>query len=175
MNSAELVEFVYQRTGGEKNARMSRPMILALGTLALKDLAQTLIDSNSELAKKLIVQLTNQSWSASQFNAPANMLFYKQKKTTRMDFSGVLAYQVEDRDKLEMGGNLVNVYYALEGKTFYIANPAGTSGSNLNLRYYKIPDLADIDTELRNIFIELVLVRMIPQERGQQQISGESK
>lgn len=177
MTANELLEFVYQRLGGEKNTRMSRPMIIAIGQLALKDLAQTLLDTNSELSKKLIAELTNQTWSSSKFDAPSNMLFYRQKDTTKIDIGGTLAFQVEDRDKLEMGANLGNIYYALEGKTFFISHPSLTGGSNLNIRYYKIPELANVDSELRNIYIELVLARLVPQQRTpqQQQIDGKQK
>lgn len=172
LTNASLLQYVYAHLGGsEKDSGIIEPLIIAMAELAYADLAQMLLDTDSELAKKLITSVANQTWSSSSFAAPTNMLFYKQKKTTRMDFGGTLAYQVEDRDKLDLvaAAGISNTYYALEGKTFYIKSPAGTtSGTNLNLRYYKIPTVSDIDDDLRNIFLEILIRRLVPQSTPKQ-------
>lgn len=165
MTNAQLLEYVFSQIGTERDTGMIKPMILAVANLAYRDLAQFLLDNDSELAKKLIASAANQTWANSSFSAPTDMLFHKQKETTRIDFGGILAFQIEDRDALDMVSSLNNHYYALEGKTFYIKHSAGTtSGTNLNIRYYKIPVVTDIDDDLRNVFLELLITRLVPKK-----------
>lgn len=168
LTNATLLQYVYAHLGGsEKDSGIMEPLIIAMAELAYADLAQMLLDTDSELAKKLVTTSVNNSWSSSSFAAPTNMLFYKQKKTTRMTIAGTLAHQVEDRDKLDLvaAAGISNTYYALEGKTFYIKSPAGTTSgtTNLDLKYYKIPAVTDIDDDLRNIFLEILIRRLVPQ------------
>lgn len=166
MTDEEIIGYVQAHIGGEKKTKIVKPLILAMAELAYKDLAMFLIESNSEFANKLITSAVNQTWSSSQFTAPSNMLFHRQIETTRIDFNGTLAHQVSDRDALDMAGTLSNIYYALEGKTFYIKNPSATSGSTLNIRYYKIPENSDIDDELRNTFLEILMQRLYGQKQA---------
>lgn len=163
MTNAELFDYVFAKTGMVKNTALAQPLILANANLALRELAYFLIETDSELAKKLITSVANQTWASSSFALPSDFLYHKQKKTTRMDLGGTLAFQVEDRDKLDMSTGLTNHYYAIEGTTMYIKHSAGTVGaSNLNLRYYKIPALSAIDAELRDIFLDMVVRRIMP-------------
>lgn len=163
MTNQELIQYVEQRLNTQTDTVFVRPVILAVATLALTDLARVLIDTDSELSGKLIVSLTNQSWSNSSFAVPANMLLHKQIETTKMYFGTTPAYQVKDRDKLDLTpSTLGNIYYALYGKTFYIDHTSTTSGSDLNISYYKVPTISDIDAELTNLFIDLVIARLVP-------------
>src|SRR6476661_7043913 len=114
MTDVEIFSYVYAQIGSEKDTGIIRPVVIAMAGLVYEDLARWLLDNNSEMAKKLVVTLSNQTWTASSFAAPTNMLFYKQKETTRIDFGGTLAFQLEDRDKMEMAYGLTNHYYALE-------------------------------------------------------------
>lgn len=167
--NAELLARVYSIIGSERDTSIFRPMVLAMATLAYKELAIHLIDTDSEQAKKLVTSVANQVWASNQFSAPADMLFHKQSKHTRMDFGGTLAFQVKDRDTLTMigtastGADLGNHYYALEGKTFFIRHESGVTGaSNLNLQYYKIPTISDIDSELMNTLLEILIPKLMP-------------
>ncbi len=162
MTNQELIQYVEQRLNTQTDTVFVRPVILAVATLALTDLARVLIDTDSELSGKLVVSLTNQSWSASSFAVPSNMLLHKQMETTKIYFGTTPAYQVKDRDKLDLTIGLGNIYYALYGKTFYIKHTSTTSGSDLNISYYKIPAISDIDAELTNLFIDLVIARLVP-------------
>ena len=169
MTETELLQRIYSHTGGEEKSKLYKPLVIAQLDLALTDLARYLIDMDSELAKKLITSVANQSWSSSSFSAPSNMLFHGQKPVVRLDLGGTLAFQVSDRDKLDMVTGMANIYYALEGKTFYIKHPsATTSGNNLNLRYYKIPAIADIDEEMTNLLVTLLLQRLGLTQSNQQ-------
>lgn len=164
MTDTELIQYVELRIGGgEHRTGIMRAMILAVSVLALADLAKLLISSSDSLSEKLTVSLTNQTWANSTFPAPSNMLFFGQKDSTRLSIGNTLAYQVKDRKKLDMSSGQTNIYYALDGKTFYIKSSTATSGNDLNISYYKIPTLADIDEELRNVFIDLVVSRLVPQ------------
>lgn len=134
-----------------------------MATIAFSDLAKFLVENHTDLAKKLITSVSNQSWSNSSFSAPTDMLFHLEKPVIRLDLGGTLCHQLKDRDKLDMiGTTLTNTYYALEGKTFYIkhATSGTTSGNNLNLRYYKIPAITDIDEELTPIFLDILFSRL---------------
>lgn len=167
LTNTQIIQWIYSKLGSEKDSGIIEPLIIAVADLAYYDLAKFLLDNDSEMAKKLAKSITNQSWSSSKFSAPTDMLFYKQIKTTRLDFGGTLAFQIKDRDKLDMITGVSNHYYALEGKIFYIRHSSGTiSGSNLNMTYYKIPNKDDIDDELRNIFLELLLTRLVPQTQN---------
>jgi hypothetical protein len=160
---AQLLQRVYSHIGAETESGFVKPMVLAMAKLAFKDLAHLLIDSDSELAKKLVKTLSGQTWASSAFEAPSDMVFHKQKKTTRIDLAGALAHQVEDRKKLDLLSTSVNHYYALEGKTFYIRHATGVTGaSTLRITYYKIPVIADIDDELMNTLVELIIRRLMP-------------
>lgn len=163
----ELLARVYSIIGSERDTNIFRPMVLAMATLAYRDLAILLIDTDSEQAKKLVTTAANQVWASSQFAAPTNMLFHKQHETTRIDLGGTLAFQVKDRDTLNMlpadAVKISNHYYALEGKTFFIKHSAGTTGAaNLNITYYKIPAIADIDAELMNLLLTVLIPKLSP-------------
>lgn len=161
MTELELFQRIYSHTGGEEKSRLFKPIIKAQADLALTDLARYLLDTDHELAKKLVTSVANQSFADLTFSAPSNMLFHGQKSVIRLDLGGTLAYQVSDRDKLDMLSGMSNVYYALEGKTFYIKHPTPeTISNNLNLRYYKVPAITDIDTELTPLLITLLLQRL---------------
>ena len=162
MTESELFQRIYSHTGGEEKSRLFKPIIKAQADLALTDLAQYLLDTDHELAKKLITSVANQSFADLTFSAPSNMLFHGQKSVIRLDLGGTLAYQVSDRDKLDMMSGMNNCYYALEGKTFYIKHPTPDTipRNNLNLRYYKIPVILDIDAELTPMLITFLLQRL---------------
>lgn len=163
MTNSELLQKVYIHVGAEEETGLVEPVVLAMADLAYIDLARFLIDTDAELAKKLIADTVNQNWSGSKFDAPEAMLFHVQKPVLRLEISGELAYQVQDRDKLNMlSDTLTNTYYSLEGKTFYIRHKSGTTSGtgNLSLRYYKIPTVTDIDEELAPIFLELLFNRL---------------
>ena len=168
MTNTQLLQRIYAHIGNEEKSGIVEPVVLAMAALAYIDLARFLIDNDHELAKKLITSVANQTWATSSFSAPADMLFHIQKKVIRLDLGGVLAYQVEDRDKLDMiSATLTNHYYALEGKTFYLKHASGTaSGTNLNLRYYKVPTVTDIDDELTTIFLDFVFQRIATVKRS---------
>lgn len=164
LTEAKMIEHVYLEIGGEERSGILKPMIVATSRLALSDYAKFILDTNPELAKKLIVELEFQSWSDSYFQAPYDMLFYKQMETTRLDLGGVLCYQVADRDKLSMLGATSNHYYALEGIKFFIKHAGGdTSGSNLNLKYYAIPTVDSIDDEMMPVFLAILMDRIMRQ------------
>lgn len=165
MTNLELIQYVEQRLDTQTDTVFVRPVILAVSTLALADLARILIDTDSELSGKLVVTLSNQTWANSSFAIPSNMLLHKQLETTKMYFGTTPAYQLKDRDKIDLSSTLGNIYYALYGKTFYIKHTSTTSGNDLNISYYKIPTLADIDEELRNLFIDLVIARLTPSSK----------
>lgn len=159
----ELLARVYSIIGSERDSSMAKPVVLAMATLAYRDLAVQLIETDSEQVKKLVKTSTNQTWASSAFSAPSDMLFHKQIKSTRIDLGGTLAHQVRDRDTLDMITGQSNHYYALEGKTFYIKHSAGTTGaSNLNITYYKIPAITDIDAELMNMLLQILIPRLLP-------------
>ena len=161
MTEEQLFQRIYSHTGGEEKSRLFKPIIKAQADLALTDLARYLLDTDHELSKKLVTSVANQSFADLTFSAPSNMLFHGQKSVIRLDLGGVLAYQVSDRDKLDMLTGMSNVYYALEGKTFYIKHPTPEAiANNLNLRYYKVPAIADIDTELTPMFLTLIMQRL---------------
>lgn len=256
MTNAEILQRVYIHLGSEEQTGLVEPIVLAMADLAYIDLARFLIDTDAELAKKLIKQVSDQTWgttaptiayssadsgtgvitvtntnltllngmrvnisgtagggalsasttyfvrdatstgiklsatlggpaltgftgsgtitilnTSSTFEAPADMLFHVQKPVLRLEIGGQLAFQLQDRDKLNMlGSALTNIYYALEGKTFFIrhftindgnVNTADvTSGSNLSLRYYRVPTAADIDDELAPIFLDMLFKRL---------------
>jgi len=165
MTNADLIAYVEAHLGGYNKSGIVRPMITAMANLAFKDLAYMLLDTDSELAKKLVVTLTGQSWSSSSFSAPSNMLFHKQKQTSKISIGGALVFQVTDRDRMDMAYQVGNHYCVLEGKTFYIKHSAGTTnGNNLDITYYKIPAISDIDDELRNQFLAILMARLIPQQ-----------
>lgn len=167
LTNAQILQWIYSRIGSERDSGIVEPLIIAVADLAYTDLAKFLIDSNSEMSRKLVKIVTNQTWATSKFLAPTDMLFYRQIDTTRLDIAGTLAFQLKDRDKLEMISAMANHYYALEGKYFYIKHSSGTTGaSNLNLTYYKIPTKDDIDDELRNLFLEILLGRLIPPQQN---------
>jgi hypothetical protein len=156
----ELLARVYSILGPDRDTSIMKPLVLAMATLAYRELAIRLIDTDSELAKKLITSAVNQAWATSQFSAPANMLFHNQRKTTRIVIDTDLAYQVKDRDTLGLlnttsGSGII--YYALEGKTFFISHPSAVNGNDLNITYYKIPTIADIDSELMNPLLEILI------------------
>lgn len=162
MTSSELLDYIKTFFRGQESKLPSDPLILAMANLCLEELVITILNTNPELAKKFGKTLTNQTWSFSRFNAPNDMLFTNQFDTTRIDFNGNLAYQIRDRKFLDMVGTLGNHFYALEGKTFFINHSSGdTSGNTLNIFYYRIPDLDDIDEELRGIFLKLVLQKIL--------------
>lgn len=162
MTNEQLLQRVYIHVGSEEQTGLVEPMVLAMADLAYIDLARFLIDTDQELAKKLINQVTSQTWTNSTFSAPSDMLFHVQKPVLRLELGSDLCFQVQDRDKLNMiGTTLDNTYYALEGKTFYIKHKSGTSsGTNLNLRYYKVPTVSDIDDELTPLFLDLLFRRL---------------
>lgn len=163
MTNDQLLQKVYIHFGSEEQTGLVEPIVLAMANLTLIDLAKFLIDTDVELAKKLIAEVTSQSWSDSKFTAPTDMLFHVQKPVLRLQLGTELCYQVHDRDKLNMiGSTLNNTYYALEGNKFYLRHKtAGTvSGSNLALSYYKVPTLQDIDDELTPIFLDLLFKRL---------------
>lgn len=168
MTNDEILQRVYIHLGSQEKTGLVEPVVLAMADLAYIDLARFLVDNDAELAKKLIKEVTAQSWGtnpnpSSAFNAPSDMLFHIQKPVIRLQLGTELCYQVQDRDKLNMlAGTYGNNYYALEGKTFYIKhkNPATTSGNDLVLRYYKVPTKDEIDNELTPIFLDLLFRRL---------------
>lgn len=161
MTNEQILQRVYIHFGSEEQTGLVEPLVLAMADLAYIDLARLLIDTDAELAKKLITDATSQSWSSSKFNAPSDMLFHVQKPVLRMEIGSELAYQVQDRDKLDMiAGTMNNHYYSLEGKTFYIKHKSGTTSGTLNLRYYKVPTNTLIDDELTPIFLDLLFKRL---------------
>lgn len=168
MTDAEILQYVYSQIGGERKSGVLKPILLAIAELAYDDLADYLIKSEPDKAKKLITSVANQAWLNSEFSAPSDMLLNNQKAVVRLDIGGDICYQLKDRDKLDFltGTTAEEVsknYCALEGKTFYIrvAGGATTSGNDLNLRYYKTPVAADIDDELRKPFLELLMQRVL--------------
>lgn len=177
LTNNEILAWVYGHIGGERESGVIKPMVLAMATLAYKDLAHYLIDTDSEQAKKLVKTLSSQTWTNSAYSAPSDMLFHKQMDTTKMSIGTTMAFQVKDRDKLDMATGVSNIYYALEGKTFYIKHPSLTTSSTLSITYYKIPTKDDIDDELRNLFLELLLRRLVPQAptKAVPNPNGESK
>jgi len=162
MTEQELLQRVYAHIGNEEKSGLVEPVVLAMADLAFIDLAKLLIENKPSLAKKLISSVANQTWASSSFSAPTDMLYNMEKTVIRLDLGGTLCHQLEDRDKLDMiGTTLSNHYYALEGKTFYIKHASGTaSGSNLNLRYYKVPTVTDVDDELTTIFLDILFTRL---------------
>jgi hypothetical protein len=164
MTNAELLQWVYLKTGSEKDSRILEPVVIAVANLVYPELARFLIDHDPEMAKKLITILSNQTWVSNRIAVPTDMILHKQKDTTRLTISGTLAYQVDDRDKLDLMSGLDNIYYALEGTYFYIkhTNVLTVGGSNLGLSYYRIPTVTDIDDDLRPIFLDLLINRLVP-------------
>lgn len=163
MTNEQILQRVYIHFGSEEQTGLVEPMVLAMADLAYIDLARMLIDTDAELAKKLISETASQNWTNSIFPAPNDMLFHVQKPVLRLEIGGELAFQLQDRDKLNMiGSTLGNHYYALEGKTFYIKHKSGTTSGtgNLTLRYYKVPTNTLIDDELTPLFLDLLFQRL---------------
>lgn len=158
----ELLARVYSIIGSERDTAIMRPMVLAMATLAFRELAINLIDADSEMAKKLSKTLSNQTWHDSQFDTPADMLFHKWRESIHLDINGVTQYPVQERNTLTLISGQTNGYYALEGTTFYLNPSSGTGGANLNITYYKIPTISDIDAELMNPLLEILIPKLIP-------------
>lgn len=141
--------------------------------VALADMAMMLIDEKNDKAEKFRKQLANQTWASSEFAMPADMLGHKQKQNSvlTLTVSSVKepVFQVDDWQKLLLlpsSVTLGNHYCTLENGKFLIREKAGgTSGTNLNVNYYRTPTIDDVDEELQPILVANLL-KYMPKSNG---------
>jgi hypothetical protein len=167
LTDAKVIQYCYAHLGiTKRESGLIEPLILAMAQLTLYDLAKFLVDNDSEAAKNLMTSTAAQPWSASKVDAPADMLYHRQRESTRIEIAGTLLYQIEDKKKLDLlTTGLTNSYYALEGKSFFIKHSSGTtSGANPTIKYLKIPVITDIVDELTNLYLELLFQRLVPSQ-----------
>lgn len=161
MTNAELIQQIYLHIGGEQKTGIIKPMIEAMAELSFRDLAIKVVETDAELAKKLQTTATG-SYTGSQFTVPTDMLYYdKQKPITALYVDSVVAFQINDKRKFDLLSTTVsNNYFAIDGRDVIVKKAGGGSTGNYSFDYYKIPVIADIDDDLRNLFLECVLTRL---------------
>lgn len=162
MTNTQLLQKVYIHLGTEEETGLVEPVILAMANTALIDTARYVIDTDPQLAKRFIATSAGLSISSSSVSAPADMIYHTQKGVVRVEApAGTLAYQVQDRDKLNMmDASAVNNYYALQGTTFYFKLKSSSPPTTCDIIYYKIPLLNQMTQELEPIFLDLLFKRL---------------
>ena len=140
--------------------------------VGLADMATLLIDENNDKAENFRKQLTGQTWTSGAFAIPADLLLHKQKENTilTLTVSSVKEpiFQVDDWQKillLPSTTTLGNHYCTLENGTYYIREKSGsTSGTNLNINYYRVPTIDDVTEELEPILVATLLKYIQPKK-----------
>lgn len=161
MTNDEIIQQVYAHIGGEEKSKIIKPVIIAMADLAYRDLAIKVAMEQPELAKKLQDTATG-SYTGGSFTVPTDMLYYDaQKPVTNLYVDDDPAFQVADKRKFNLiTSTMTNHYFAIDGRTVTVRKADGASTGNYSLEYYKIPVNSDIDDDLRNIFLELLLLRL---------------
>lgn len=136
------------------------------------DVLSDLIDANSKKINKFRKSLTSQSWSSSEFSAPTDMFYNKAKFAMNMYIGGNPVYFLEDRHKLKdiSGFTRTKHYCAFKGgDKFDILHASGTSsGSDLDIDYFRTPAIADFDEELEGMLIVKLTEKLSMRKSGSQ-------
>jgi hypothetical protein len=176
MTNDEVIDFVYAHSGGERASQLLKPVIVAMIDLACRDVAEHIVDEDIDLMRKLQTTATN-TFVASQFNAPSDMLFHGKKKTSLL-IDGDRAYELADHKKISLLSQTVgNHFYSFDGRVIKVKQSDGATSGTYDLEYIKIPTVSDIDDDLRNLFLEFLLKRLglVSQLKAQSINNGNTK